>query len=116
MSRILVMFTGPAQGDGRTRDGLDLALALLAFDHEVGVLLVGDGVSLLVPEQAWAGLGLPESGRALAALAHHGATRVAASAACLAARGIGSTGIVVERLDAAAMADFLAEFEHVQRA
>ncbi|MGD9585160.1 MAG: DsrE family protein [Lysobacterales bacterium] len=115
MSRILVVFASSAQRGGRTRDGLELALALLAFEHEVGVLFIGDGVGMLVPDQAWGELGLPESGRALAALAHHGAVRVAASAACLAARGIRATGIPVERLEAAALADLVAEFAHVQR-
>lgn len=115
MSRVLVMFTASAQHGGRTRDGIDLALALLAFDHQVGVLFIDDGVGMLVPDQATAVLGLPDCSRALAALAHHGAFPVAASADCLVARGIGATAIEVERLETAALASFLAEFEHVQR-
>ena len=115
MSRVLLVFSAPAQRLGRSRDGLDLALALLAFEHEVGVLFIGEGACLLAPGQDWAGIGLPETGRSLAALAHHGAVRVAASAACLAARGITDTEIAVERLDARELAEFVAGFAHVQR-
>ncbi len=37
---------GPTHA-ARVRDGLDLALAALAFDHEVGVLFTGEGEALL---------------------------------------------------------------------
>ena len=45
--RVLVVFReGPAQA-ARVRDGIDLALAALAFDHEVDVLFLGAGAELL---------------------------------------------------------------------
>ncbi|HET7845564.1 MAG TPA: DsrE family protein [Xanthomonadales bacterium] len=72
MARVLVVFREGLAQESRVRDGIDLALAALAFDHEVTVLFTG------------AGAALPGEGGELAAnlraLAYHGATVLAADA------------------------------------
>jgi len=110
---VLIIFASAPWRGGRTRDGLELALALLAFDHPLGVLFVEDGVQLLVPGQNPGPSGLAEVVRGLHALPHHGAAAMVASAACLRRRGITDTGLPVARLETAALGQFIKGFGHV---
>jgi len=81
-----ILFT---QGGHRGVDaaaGIDAALATLAFDHELSIAFAGAGVELLAagdqrePHTVHA--------RMIAALYHHGATRLLASRECLDERGL----------------------------
>lgn len=72
MARVLVVFREGSAHAGRVRDGIDLALAALAFDHEVRVLFTGAGTALLHEEG--------ELAANLRALSYHGATAVGADA------------------------------------
>jgi sulfur relay (sulfurtransferase) DsrF/TusC family protein len=65
VARVLVVFREGPDCEARVRDGLDLALAALGFDHEVAVLFTGRGAGLL-----HAGGDLAAN---LRALAYHGA-------------------------------------------
>lgn len=111
MSRVLVVLTSPPGSSAR--DGIDAALAAVAYDHLVSVMLVGDGVSLVVPGQQSQLYGQPDLLRGLAALIHHGVDEVIASAACLRARGIGETGIALRALESPQLAACFAEYRHV---
>lgn len=113
MSRILIVFASAAFQGGRARDGLDAALAAIAFDHEVGVLFIHNGVNLLASAPEPKPFGLPDLGRGLGALIHHGAQALAASDFCMQARGIKQTSIAVERLDANALKNFIGSYQHV---
>jgi len=49
---VLVVLRSPPYDAGRSKNGLDLAMALAAFDMPVALLFMGDGVWQLVPGQA----------------------------------------------------------------
>lgn len=100
--RILVVFReGPAQAV-RVRDGIDLALAALAFDHELDVLFTGDGAALLRETG--------ELGANLRALAFHGAHAIGVDAALAAPS---SPVLDAQPLDAAAQRAWFACADHV---
>lgn len=111
MKRVAVVFSrGPWRGVD-AQAGIDAALALLAFEHDLQAGFIGAGVDMLAAsvvddERA-------QRPRMIAALAHHGASRMLASSACLAARGITPAEGLVESVDAATFADWLAEADHV---
>lgn len=113
MRAVLLIFSSAPWRGGRARDGLDLALALLAFDHPVSVLFVEDGVQLLVPGQSPGRSGLAEVARGLHALSHHGAKAMVASSDCLRGRGIAATDLAVECMEAVALGRFIKGFAHV---
>lgn len=113
MSSVLIVI---ASGLGASaRDAIDAALAAIAYEHRVSVLLIGDGVSLLAPNQAPDRHGLPDLARGLAALLHHGAETLAASAQCLRERGITATAVAAAALTRADIANLIAGHRHVQR-
>lgn len=113
MNSVLIVI---ASGLGASaRDGIDAALAAIAYEHRVSVLLIGDGVSLLAPNQSPDCHGLPDLARALAALVHHGVEAVAASAECLRERGITTTAVDAAALFRADIAALVCGHRHVQR-
>lgn len=111
MKRVAVVFSrGPWRG-AEAQAGIDAALSLLAFEHDLQAGFVGAGVELLAASMV-------DDERAqrqpmIAALAHHGASRMLASAACLARRGLAAADASVEPVDAATFAAWLAEADHV---
>lgn len=114
MSRILVLFRHAAHDRGRARDGLDAALAALAFEHAVDVLFVGAGVGLL--RDAAQGSALQRDWTpGLRALPRHGVERVGADAEALAAHGLdrGRLALPAQALDAPQRARWLAEADVV---
>lgn len=111
MKRVAVVFSrGPWRGADALA-GIDAALALLAFEHDLQVAFVGAGVELLAAgvvddERA-------QRARMVAALAHHGASRLLASRSDLDARDLQPAVAGVEPVDSAAIANWLAEADHV---
>lgn len=97
------------------RGGIDAALAALAYEHPVSILLVGDGVSLLAKDQQPEQHGLADLARGLAALLHHGALEIGVSAPCLQQRGITATAVAARLLDPEALSAWISEFRHVHR-
>jgi sulfur relay (sulfurtransferase) DsrF/TusC family protein len=113
MSPVLIVI---ASGLGAAaRDGIDAALAAIAYEHRVAVLLTGDAVALLTPHQAPERHGLPDLARGLAALLHHGIESLSVSADCLRDRGITSTTVEAAALSRAGIAALIAGHRHVQR-
>lgn len=113
MSRMLIVI---ASGLGSSvRDAIDAALAAIAYEHRVSVLLIGDGVTLLAPNSEPDRHGLADLARGLAAVLHHGAEVVAASAQCLRERGITETAVEAAALPSADIAALIAGHRHVQR-
>jgi tRNA 2-thiouridine synthesizing protein C len=114
MANILVLFRHGAHDRGRARDGLDAALAALAFEHELDVLFVGDGVSLLRDAAQSAPLQRDWT-PGLRALPRHGARRLGADRDALAAHGLerGPLALPVEVLDPATRARWMAQADVV---
>ena len=111
MKRVVVLFSrGPGRGVD-AQAGIDAALALLAFDHDLQVGFVGAGVELLVGADH--GDDRAQRHRMMAALAHHGASRLLASRDCLVARGLEPQLPDIERIDRSDFACWLSEADHV---
>jgi tRNA 2-thiouridine synthesizing protein C len=104
MADILVRFAHGPHGSMRARDGLDAALAMLAWDHRVRVLFEADGVGLVVAGQDPATAGGKDWTRAFRALALHGVDAIGIDADALAERGLSARPLLVDAvaLDAAA--------------
>ncbi|MBK7044421.1 MAG: DsrE family protein [Rhodanobacteraceae bacterium] len=111
MRRVAVLFSrGPWRGVD-TAAGIDVALALLAFDFDLQVGFIGAGVELLVATDD--GDERAQRLRMVAALSHHGASRLLASRDCLQARGLVPHAIVIEPVGRSDFAAWLTEAEHV---
>lgn len=111
MKRVALLFS---RGPGRCADaqaGIDAALALLAFEHDLQVGFIGAGVELLAGADHGDERG--QRHRMIAALAHHGASRMLASRDCLDARGLSPRLSDVEQVDRSDFARWLAEADHV---
>lgn len=111
MKRVVVVFANSPWCGVDAAAGFDVSLALLAFEHELQAGFIGAGANLLVASdcdderaQRW---------RMVAALAHHGATRLlcCGKANATLASGLSESGI--ECVDSAAFAAWLAEADHV---
>jgi sulfur relay (sulfurtransferase) DsrF/TusC family protein len=113
MTGLLVII---ASGSGMSaRDGIDAALAAIAYEHSVSVLLVADGVCLLSAQRRPETQGLPDLARGLAALLHHGAVTIAASSECMRLRGISDSAVAVQGLGTDELSALMAGHRHVQR-
>ncbi|HRG15983.1 MAG TPA: DsrE family protein [Pseudomonadota bacterium] len=111
MKRVAVLFSrGPGRGVD-AQAGIDAALAVLAFEHDLQVGFVGAGVELLAGADQ--GDERAQRHRMIAALAHHGASRMLASGECLAARGLAPQLQNIEQVERGDLANWLAEADHV---
>lgn len=111
MKRVAVLFSrGPGRGTD-AQAGIDAALALLAFEHDLQVGFVAAGVELLAGADQ--GGDRAQSHRMIAALVHHGASRMLASRDCLDVRGLVPQLADIERIDREDFANWLAEADHV---
>jgi sulfur relay protein TusC/DsrF len=115
MAQILVVVDADPYAGWRATETLDLALAALAFEHEVSVLFVGSGVHCLVPAQRPHDLALRDVASGFRALLAHGVTRVGAAERALRDHGLSSVALSmpVARLDDAGCAHWLREAEVV---
>jgi len=113
MSRVLILIAS-APG-AAARDGVDAALAAIAYGHEVAILLVGDAVTATAGGQSPQRHGVPDLSRALAACLHHGAVALAASAHCLSVRGIVPSLAGLQQMDAGTMSNWIGAHAHVHR-
>jgi tRNA 2-thiouridine synthesizing protein C len=114
MARILVLFRHAALDRGRGRDGLDAALAALAFEHAVDVLFVGAGVSLLRDVAQGAPLQRDWT-PGLRALPRHGVERLGVDAEALTSLGMDPRRLALpaQVLDAPGRARWMAEADVV---
>jgi tRNA 2-thiouridine synthesizing protein C len=115
MKRVLVLFRSAPHGTSRAREGLDAALAALAFDQPLRVLFAGDGLYAIARAQDGTAAGAKPTAPGFRALPHHGAERVGALRADAEARGLGAADLAldVEWLDAAQARRWLAESDVV---
>lgn len=73
---LLLVMRHPPYGNSIARSGLDLALAMAAFDRDVSLLFMGDGVLQLCPGQDTGALGVKNIARLLASLPLYGIEQV----------------------------------------
>jgi sulfur relay (sulfurtransferase) DsrF/TusC family protein len=111
MKRVAVLFTCSPWLGSDTLAGIDAALAVLAFEHELVAAFAGDGVALLCGSDD--GGERAQRQRMVAALHHHGATALLASADCLAARSLQPQVQALELLPLAAIGRRIAGADHV---
>lgn len=109
VARVLVVFRSGPHGSYRARDGLEFALAALAFEHEVAVLALGDGAALLVPGQDPRAIGRYEFSRQFLALRRHGLARCGVARSALDALGLAAPALLLapEPLEPAAVAEWI---------
>jgi len=113
--RVLVLCRSAPYGGPRARDALDLAMAFGAFEQQVALLLLGDGVLLLAGEQR----PVAEFSRSLSALSgtlpDYGIDAVHVEAKALEARGLRAADLAVpvRALDETGIAALLASHDFV---
>jgi tRNA 2-thiouridine synthesizing protein C len=66
--KLLVVIRCPPYGSSLARASLDVALAAAAFDQQVKLLFLGDGVLQLLPDQDSRTLGMKNQARTLTSL------------------------------------------------
>lgn len=111
MKRVALVFSRGAWRGVEAQAGIDAALALLAFEHDLQAGFVGAGVELLAGTET--GDERSQRHRMIAALGHHGASRMLACREGLAVRGLDPLVPGVECVDRDEIAAWLAEADHV---
>lgn len=96
MANILTIFSSSPYAGHAAQEGLEFALAQLAFEHDVHALFIGEGVALLQPET----IASAPFVKGFLALPLHGIARVGADREDLRARGAAETSLAVEQLSA----------------
>ncbi|MBI2381125.1 MAG: sulfurtransferase complex subunit TusC [Gammaproteobacteria bacterium] len=85
--RVLFIHRHGPYGSSAGREGLDAAFVAAAFDQEVSLLFLGDGVFLLAKGQSDA-LGLKDASASFASLPLYDVERIYVDAGALAQRGL----------------------------
>lgn len=88
---LLITLRQSPYGHSLSRAGLDLALAAAAFDQNVALLFLGDGVLQLLPDQDAGAIGLRNQGKTLASLPLYDVETVYADATALRRHAIPET-------------------------
>lgn len=111
MKRVAILFThGPWRGVDAAA-GIDAALSLLAFEHELQVGFIGAGVEMLCGSAD--GDERSQRHRMIAGLRHHGASTMVASRECLESRQLQPHLDGLDLLPRARFAAWLAGTDHV---
>jgi tRNA 2-thiouridine synthesizing protein C len=116
MARVLVVFRQGPHGSVRAREGLEVALAALAFEHEVSVYFCGDGVALLRRGQHTDAALVKDFCRGFRALGLHGLRRAGVSADAMREHGLSRGGLLLDdavALNAAQAAAWMSEADAV---
>jgi tRNA 2-thiouridine synthesizing protein C len=111
---VLVVLRADPHASLRAIEARDFALAALAFEQRVSLLLMGEGVGLLRPGQDPAGIGREDLLPGLRALLHHGLERLAVVSEDLAERGLEPGGLALPTVlvDRHGLPGFLAAHDH----
>ena len=111
---LLVVLRADPHASLHAVEARDFALAALAFEQRVSLLLMGDGVGLLRPGQDPAGIAREDLLPGLRALLHHGLDRVVVVSEDLAERGLEPEALALPTtlVDRRGLAGFLAAHDH----
>lgn len=99
MALILVVFQSGPYGHLQAQEGLDVALAAIAFEHRVRVLFVGDGVDLLRRGQNPTLIGQKCYTAGFRSLALHGVQACGVEAQARKDRGLQCEDLLIETED-----------------
>ncbi|MEE4660401.1 MAG: sulfurtransferase complex subunit TusC [Halieaceae bacterium] len=112
---VLVILRSPPYHAGRSKSGLDLAMAFAAFDIPVALLFMGDGVWQLSPGQAASEIGAKSVEKTLASLPLYDIEQWYVDAAALAARGLDGIALPehASRVDDETLPTLLGRFSQV---
>lgn len=113
MKKILLVFRRGPHGSSAGREGLEVALAALAFDQTVNALFMGDGVLLLRHGQDTRAAQVKDFAPGFRALLQHGLERAAVVSEDMAQRGMvpGDLQLAAERIDIKGAARWIAEHD-----
>ena len=111
---VLVLLRADPHASLRAVEARDFALAALAFEQRVSLLLMGDGVGILRPGHDPAGIGGEDLLPGLRALLHHGLDRLVVVSEDLAERGLrpDTLALPTTLVDRQGLAGFLASHDH----
>lgn len=112
---LLITLRHAPYGNSLSRAGLDLALAAAAFEQDVALLLLGDGVLQLLPDQEARELGLRNQGKALSSLPLYDVETIYADAGALRRYGIPPAALpaMVKPLEIEAIQALLTGSDHL---
>ncbi len=112
---MLIVARHSPYGGGPAQPGLDLALAAAAFEQDVALLFLGDGVQQLRADQDGHLLGVKTIGKQLASLPLYDVSTVYADSEAAQRLGVdlAASPVPVQALDPAACARLLASYDHV---
>lgn len=113
--RCLVLSRQPPHGRILAWEALDLTLALAAFDHQVVLAFIDDGVWQLVAGQQPEVLGIKDFARGFRALGDYGIDTVYVERESLEARGLGEADLLipVQVVEGPLLSRLLEQFELV---
>ncbi len=100
--KLLFIFRHAPYGSSIARDGLDALLAASAYDQDLSVLFLGDGVFQLVGDQQSSGISSKSLSATLPALPIYDIDQIYVQQSALAERGLDKQTLV---LDATALSD-----------
>lgn len=112
---LLVVIRHPPYGSSLARAALDVALAAAAFERNISLLFLGDGVLQLLPGQDGRAVGLKNLGAALGSLPLYGIEQVYVDAEAAGRYGLDLAAAPVRSrpLDGEALRQLLASHDHL---
>lgn len=113
--RLLLVFRHTPYGGGLARAGLDTALACGAFDQDVAVLFLGDGVLQLQQDQEGHKIGRKDIARQLASLPLYDVDKLYVDALSAARFGLALNDhpLTTTPLSATQIRELMNEFNHI---
>jgi tRNA 2-thiouridine synthesizing protein C len=113
--RILLVIRHSPYGSSLAKAALDVALAAAAFEQELDLLFMGDGVLQLLPEQDSSGLGKKNIGRQWASLPLYDINTVHVDAEAAARYNVDLDNLTVasRALDAKGIHQLMEGFDHL---
>lgn len=111
--RFLIVCRQPPYGASHARDALDVAMASAAFDQDVALLFLGDGVLQLIADQHSDGIGQKAHDKQLSVLPLYDVDMLYVDAEALQARKltIADLALPVQLVDTATIATLLADHD-----
>ncbi|WP_019530318.1 sulfurtransferase complex subunit TusC [Dasania marina] len=92
---LLIICRRPPYGNSLAREAIDIALAAGAFEQDISLLFIGDGLWQLNSQQDSAALALKNHGKALTALPLYGIENIYVQAEALAPRQLSAEALLL---------------------
>ncbi len=113
--RVLLVIRHSPYGSSLARASIDLALAAAAFDQDVSLLFLGDGVLQLCPDQQADAVGSRNLGRLLASLPLYDITQVYVDADAVTRYrlDLAAAPVTAQALDRQAISQLMGSHDHL---